>query len=84
MGTMGGVAVGTVLVVFMVLRIVNFFLDLVEIVTSSHRVFLTQGRDLLNNRLHDKLDTDFHRTSQVRDEDADKYRNSIGALLGDD
>jgi len=62
-------------------RIVNLFLDLVEIVACSHRVFQTQ---VLNNRLHDELDTGFHRASQVRDEGADKYRNSIGALLGND
>jgi len=56
----------------MVFREADLFLDLVEVVASSHCVFQTQARDLLNNGLHDKLNTDFHRASQVRDEDADK------------
>jgi hypothetical protein len=62
----------TVLGVFMVFREADLFLDLAKVVASGHRVFQTQARDLLNNRLHDKLDTDFHRASQVRDEDADE------------
>lgn len=39
----------------------DFLLDLVEVVTPSHGVLQTQRRDLLNDRLHDKLDTEFHR-----------------------
>jgi len=45
---------------FAVPREADLLLDLVEVMAPSHGVLQTQSRDLLNNRLHDKLDADFH------------------------
>jgi len=56
----------------------------VEVVARGHAVLQTQSRDLLNNRLHDKLDTNFHRRGQGSNEGSDKDGNFFLALLGHD
>jgi len=42
----------------------NLFLYFAEILAGSHGIFQTQSRNLLNNRLHDNLDTGLHRPRQ--------------------
>lgn len=49
-----------VVIVFMVLREAGPFLDLVEVLACSHGFLQTQSCNLLDNRLHDKFDAEFH------------------------